>query len=718
MAPREIAIATKYDRKFTEFERHFTAYGIKCVQLKTWDVREFKKWLKTTPKQHIAVLQEHTDLLAAGDRSVIIDAGESPELHLTKVIHKSDMKAWTLTPETHHLTYKDYECETHGYLSYTDDKTTRNPVDCYDWDDIFVIPDTGLSIYETAKRLGHKVSSRDKNIAAFIQDRIYYKELCNLAFDPIDMKQPVDFSVDPLDTLAKILPDFAAIFKNPPSADPHVTMRPLKGSTCYLEDTMRKPDFYIEYYDKIDGRWQGLYENSYYPDPPSQPATSDDPIKCFLHNIIIKCLNLGTFLRAPENRREKLYWVPGLNSGLPLTKKAEQGHERIYRFHDCGHHGIPDLVFISPEQSNERWIKPVSPKMHKATYVLHRLMTEAFSLVTGDMLGTNYLQTEHGQYETAYKRKIIQVYQTLPEWFRQVENLKDLYYLVYQLVFYGKSVEELSMARGFSDGAKAAILETSAECNDALAGFLEKYRTYGLDDFYWTMANYEDMLPRAKEFDALYETSRVVKLDDGYSSVICIDDTINGYFDSMNDNCPHYLPGVSKINTIYDLTECIFHDMYAGHVNPYIKGGQVVDLFTPAIRTAIGFCRYMYGQSLIFKRFAFLPESDQVFKLINSTLATYFLNMWTDCGGALGDDAKYNTMAEMERMARQFVKMIPRIRAIYNDYLDLLFKRNLITQDDRDTFKEVYPIFRPVYVDYDQDTFANRLAIFEEFVKS
>ncbi len=287
------------------------------------------------------------------------------------------------------------------------------------------------------------------------------------------------------------------------------------------------------------------------------------------------------------------------------------------------------------------------------------------------------------------------------------------------------------------------------------------------------MANYDDMLPRAKEFDALYKTSRVVKLDDDSESVFAIDDTINGYFDCMNDNCSHYLPGVSKINNIYDLTECIFQDMFYGHVNPYTKGGQVVDLFTPAIRTSIGFCRYMYGQSLIFKRFVFLPESDQVFKLINSTLETYFLNMWVQCGGSLCDDAKHGTdksqfivhrasqarpvrnldfrygsgvyhrpwvsqglgtdvdvrprydnsaphgtMAEMEAKARQFVKMIPRICAIYNDYLDLLFKRNLITQDDRDTFKEVYPIFRPVYVDYDQDTFGNRLAMFEEFVKS
>lgn len=718
MAPREIAIATKYDKKFSEFERHFTAYGIQSIQLKTWDVREFKRWLQESPKQHIAVLQEHTDLLAAADRSLIIDAGESPELHLTKVIHKSAMKVWTLTPEQN-LTFTDYEHETGGFLSYTSQfPTDKKPDDCYDWDDIFIIPSTNLSIYATTKLLGHKVSSRDKNIAEFIKNRMYYKELCNLAFDPVDMKQPVDFTVDPLATLALILPDFQAIYKNPPCANSQITMRSLKDSVEYEEDT-EEHDCYKDSYERRMNTWDGIFENDYYPDSPMQPATSSDQIKCFLHNIIIKCLNTGVFLRAPENRREKLYWVPGLNSGLPLTKKADQGHERIYRFHDCSHHGIPDLVFVSPSYVNGTIDKPVDAKMHKATYVLHRLMTEAFSLVTGDMLGTNYLQTEHGQYETAYKRRIIQVYQALPEWFRQVDNLKDLYYLVYQLVFYGKSREELSLARGFSDGAKKAILETTEECNDAITGFLDKYRTYGLDDFYWTMANYEDMLPRAAEFDALHRASKVSRIDDDnpYSgSIINPDDTINGKFMSLNENCQYYIPGTDTITTTYDLTECIFHDMYAEYVNTYVTPGDVLDLFTPAIRTSIGFCRYMYGQSLIFKHFSFLPESEQVFKLINDTLKTYFLDWWVN-GGGPKKGARANTPADMEHAARQFVGMIPRIRALYTDYLDLLLSRNMITQDDRDTFKEVYPIFRPVYVDYDQDTFSTRLAMFEEFVK-
>ena len=78
---------------------------------------------------------------------------------------------------------------------------------------------------------------------------------------------------------------------------------------------------------------------------------------------------------------------------------------------------------------------------------------------------------------------------------------------------------------------------------------------------------------------------------------------------------------------------------------------------------------------------------------------------------------RVTTLQEVECTARQFVRMIPRIRAIYTDYLDLLLGRSLITQDDRDTCKEVYPIFRPVYVDYDQDTFGARQAMFEEFVK-
>ena len=722
MTPRKVGIATRHLAKFQEFTRHFTAYGIDCEQLAEtsnsgYDAKEFKQWLKKDPKKHIAVLQEHTDLLSITDRSIIIDATFDPTLHLMKVIHLSSMKAWTLTPVEHHITYKDYTNETEGYLDYGKSTLDARPSDCYDWDDIFVIPATGLSNYETAIQLGNKVSSRDKNIAAFIKDRIYYKELCDLTFDPVNMRQPVDFSIDPLPTLTQILPEFMSIYAA--DGQPH--------TNCI---TVHQPQNNGEV-AAIDSKWQGIYENGYYP-AISRPSTTTDPIKLLLHNTIIKCLNMGVFLRAPENRREKLYWVPGLNSGIPLTKKAEQGHERIFRFHDCSHHGIPDLVFISPGYKEF----PIEPKLHKMAYVLHRLMTEAFSLVTADMLGTHYLQEEYGDYESAYKRKIIQVYCTLPALFRDAEHLIDLYYLIYHLVFYGELPTKFPV-RNYSsnckymdvdyprtdkpraDKATVAISEISAECSKAIGDFLAKYRTYFLDDFYWTVANYEDMLTRSAEFDELFKTSSGVvepgsKPKTGYypSTLLSHSNTINGFIgDLISGNS---VSG-QKIDDTVHLGDHIFIEMFYDNINETVDSEEpkVFDLFTPAIRTSIGFCRYMYGQSLIFKHFAFLSESARVYDLINKTMYDYFLKRWTQCPDK-GD--KTFTYQDMEDHARQFVRMIPRIRAIYTDYLDMLLARNLITQDDRDTYKEVYPIFKPVYVDYSDETFDTRLGKFNDFM--
>lgn len=724
MAPRQVAITTKHTPKFNEFERHFVSYGINCIQMESTDPKDFKTWLKADTKQNIAVLQEHTDLLSASDRSLIIDARDDPSLHLCQVIHLSSMKAWTLTPpdspDGRHLTYKDYISETRGYLDYTpwfaDEK---RPADCYDWDDIFIIPDTGLSVYATIQNLGHKVSSRDKNIAAFIQDQIYYKELCNLAFDPVNMKQPVDFSIDPLPTLTQILPGFMDIYKNTVSAN--------------LDDKSSEQlvvSFGAQKLHEVSAaKWQEMIDENCWPEfmLPFTDPTSIDPIKLLLHNVIIKCLNTGVFLRAPENRREKLYWVPGLNSGLPLTKKKDQGHERIFRFHDCSHHGIPDLVFLSP--SNFRF--NVEPKRHKATYVLHRLMTEAFSLVTADMLGTHYLQTEYGQYETAYKRLIIQVYNTLPAEFRDPANLRELYYLMYNLVFYGRIADpattpKITKALATRVSEWYSQITPESECQKAINDFLAKYRTYFLDDFYWTEANYEDMLSRSAEFDSLFETSSVICAD-GFSdideneeyyeeSMMKNNDIINMYLKDLISGREKKYPTIKSHDSQTVLAEYIFTAMFDDYIDMYSKPDKgIADIFTPAIRTSIGFCRYMYGQSLIFKHFAFLPESDRVYNLINDTMCECFIKPFY----GFQDYKKQMTYTinDMERDAKLFVRMIPRIRTIYNNYLDMLLARNLITQDDRDTYKEVYPIFKPVIVNYDDATFDDRLQQFESFLQ-
>ena len=38
-------------------------------------------------------------------------------------------------------------------------------------------------------------------------------------------------------------------------------------------------------------------------------------------------LNSGLFLRAAITRREFIYWLPGLNAGLPLVPKDDAIHE-------------------------------------------------------------------------------------------------------------------------------------------------------------------------------------------------------------------------------------------------------------------------------------------------------------------------------------------------------------------------------------------------------
>jgi hypothetical protein len=723
MAPRQVAIATKHTPKFKEFARHFVAYGINCIQIESTNPKDFKTWLKSDPKQNIAVLQEHTDLLSASNRSLIIDARDDPSLHLCQVIHLSSMKAWTITPpdspDGRHLTYKDYISETRGYLDYTPwFANEKRPSDCYDWDDIFIIPDTGLSVYTTIQHLGHKVSSRDKNIAAFIQDRIYYKELCNLAFDPVNMKQPVDFSIDPLPTLIQILPGFMDIYKEVDIAN--LDDKSLEQAVVSFGAQKLIND--------CSGRWHGMIEENCWPEfmlSFTDPA-SIDPIKLLLHHVIINCLNTGVFLRAPENRREKLYWVPGLNSGLPLTKKKDQGHERIFRFHDCSHHGIPDLVFISP--TNSRF--PVDAKRHKATYVLHRLMTEAFSLATADMLGTHYLQTEWGQYESAYKRLIIQVYNTLPAEFREPTNLRELYYLIYNLVFYGRvpdpaTTPEITKALATRVSDWYSKIAPESECQKAITDFLAKYRTYFLDDFYWTEANYEDMLSRSAEFDSLFETSSVICCGknsagprEGYyeSSIINSRDSINQYLMDLIGGCCGDYPNISPSDSQTVLAEYIFTAMFDDYIDMYSNPDKgIADIFTPAIRTSIGFCRYMYGQSLIFKHFGFLPESDRVYNLINDTMQECFIKQFY--GYQDREKQMAYTLTDMERDTKLFVRMIPRIRTIYNNYLDMLLSRNLITQDDRDTYKEVYPIFKPVIVNYDDATFDDRLRQFENFIQ-
>ena len=139
--------------------------------------------------------------------------------------------------------------------------------------------------YQQLKEVGIKHSARDMVISAFLKQRVHYKELLNLKFDPpAKAQRAVDFSVD--------VADFVST------------------NTTYNHPKV------VEY---------------------------------GFRNLITHVLNTGVFFRAAKNRRQANYWSPGLNGGLPLTAKDDAIHENTFMAHDFGHFAIPDLVFTGTD---------------------------------------------------------------------------------------------------------------------------------------------------------------------------------------------------------------------------------------------------------------------------------------------------------------------------------------------------------------------------------
>src|SRR5690606_33898717 len=96
---------------------------------------------------------------------------------------------------------------------------------------------------------------------------------------------------------------------------------------------------------------------------------------------------------AARNRREKNYWLPGLNAGVPFVPKRDDVHEATYMFHDLCHFALPDLLLDGQVGRAEHNV-----------YVVHRMMSEAFTLVLADMVFVDALRAAGLEYDWARRR--------------------------------------------------------------------------------------------------------------------------------------------------------------------------------------------------------------------------------------------------------------------------------------------------------------------------
>ncbi len=381
--------------------------------------------------------------------------------------------------------------------------------------------------------------------------------------------------------------------------------------------------------------------------------------KLNLSNIPINALNNGMFYRSAINRRQKLYWCPGLNAGIPFVPKPkDRSHELTFMFHDFSHFAIPDLVFDGTHT-------PLTQKV----YIGYRLMSEAITLVLADMLFVYSMLNTSFEYKTVEARKIYPVfarlYGKLFDGTRTDEEaIRILLQGSFEYCFYG----DLSLWASFMDQGE--------ETDRVIGDFSGKYDNYFLEDFRWTNLNYNYMKAHAGDYTEWWKqinpilTAHAIGL---YSVTEWIE-----------------LFSLDKATNSTQLNQMIFDSVYSTWIKPLLA--EPIELSDQKSRLTSMFVRYMCGQSQIFFRFNPIePES---------------LGYWTSISNTLKYLAK-NPISD---------EIIGHTRSLYGEYLKKLCDKSLISQDDYNTWVDIYPIFKPFIVDYDGLEESASLAEFSELM--
>lgn len=341
----------------------------------------------------------------------------------------------------------------------------------------------------------------------------------------------------------------------------------------------------------------------------------------------------GLFFRSARNRREKNYWLPGLNAGVPFVPKRDDVHEATYMFHDLCHFAFPDLLFDG-EGGRDR---------HNV-YVVHRMMSEAFTLVLADMLFVDALRASGLDYDWS-RRRIHPLFASL-----DLGGATDLGAL--RRVLWANARFCLA---GDASGYAALGADPAA-----FAAFRDKYEQFFVADYRWTHQNFASMTERlggrARAWLDLVAPIRarlpVATQTVGELTAALVAEGVD--------------PG-----DLDALIEAVFA-RYLGRLERLWSAPPPPDAAARCLTN--GFARWVSGQLALCVVFDLVPESAYYSARLRDALA---------------------------RVERLELADVQRLRGFFDQYVDLLHERRLISADDRAVFREVYPAFAPFFVEYD-----------------
>jgi hypothetical protein len=198
---------------------------------------------------------------------------------------------------------------------------------------------------------------------------------------------------------------------------------------------------------------------------------------------------------------------------------------------------------------------------------------------------------------------------------------------------------------------------------EAIEAFKSKYEKFFIEDYRWTVKNFESLSTDAEIFKPWVKDVAPLLASVNVNKNLT---TITQFKEQLL----RWHKDLEELSTEM-LVQIVFNEMRA-----------IVDLFihrdpsnVEADAVTLAFKKYMAGQCLIFYKFDHVAES------------SYYRNKIL------------SFLMKNEDLTHQ---QIDTVRGFYNNYLELLLSRNLISGDDLMTYKQVYPLFAPFYVFYDK----------------
>jgi len=286
-----------------------------------------------------------------------------------------------------------------------------------------------------------------------------------------------------------------------------------------------------------------------------------------LNKLINKVKKNGLFTRSSINKKQRNYWFPALNAGLPLVSKKDEIHEVTFMFHDLMHHLIPDLIYTGN-----------TTYLHKEAYVIHRMLSEAFTIVLADMIFVDELNKSGEKYDFN-KRKIYPLYQSMDVKKLTLNKLKEIIWANIKFAL----LEDASLLR-----------ELAGE--EEVEEYVGKYAVFFKEDYVWTKANYDNMDKNNKVMTLWFEEVR---------ERVSYKNTVDYYMSLINVEQSYEDKVLTIFNEVWKVIELAMKEE-----DDFNKEKSISDAFK----------RYMVGQSILFTRHGFKKETGIFKKLIKEEL--------------------------------------------------------------------------------------------------